>query len=227
MDRLPLSESPTGLPIPLPPAQRLDYGARMVRYLFGWLCVALVIGCGQPPEEPEPEAAEEEGYEPPTEDAPQGPSARRTVYVPAYSHLDREGGDTILFAITLSVRNVDPSATVELTHVEYFDTSGHRVRRYLREPRALAPLETAEFTVDTFDEAGGSGANFLVYWQGPSDAHPLLTETVMIGHVGTGYVAFTSRGVELDRPLAVGAGSGDEAPVAAPEGAADREEPAE
>lgn len=212
MDRLPLTKPSAGrAAIALPTVRRLDYGARMSRYLFGCLCVALVIGCGQPPEEAEPESAEEEGYEPPTEDAPQGPSTRRTVYVPAYSHLDREGGDTILFAITLSVRNVDPSATIELTHVEYFDTSGHRVRRYLREPRELAPLETAEFSVDTFDEAGGSGANFLVYWQGPSDAHSLLTETVMVGHVGTGYVAFTSRGVELDRPLAV---AGDGTPAA-------------
>ncbi len=51
----------------------------------------------------------------------------------------------------------------------------------------------------TSDEVGGSGANFLVYWEGPSDAHSLLTETVMVGSPGAGYLAFTSRGVELDR----------------------------
>jgi hypothetical protein len=106
----------------------------------------------------------------------------------------------MLMAITLSVRNVDPSATVTLTHVDYFDTSGHRVRRYLRAPQRLGPLETAQFSVDTLDDIGGSGANFLVYWEGPSDAHPLLTETVMFGHVGAGYMSFTSRGVVLDRP---------------------------
>ena len=54
-------------------------------------------------------------------------------------------------------------------------------------------------SVATNDETGGSGANFLVYWEGPSDAHSLLTETVMVGHLGSGHVAFTSRGVELDR----------------------------
>jgi len=178
----------------------------MARLLLA-LCAALAVAaCGQPTPEPDPspETVPEDDYEPPAADEARGPATRRTVYVPAYSHLDREGGAQILFAVTLSVRNVDPTATVELTHVEYYDTSGHRVRRYLNEPRRLAPLETAEFTVETFDEAGGSGANFLVYWEGPSDAHALLTETVMIGHVGAGYVAFTSRGVELDRPLAVG-----------------------
>lgn len=165
----------------------------------------LLLACGEAPTRTPPEPVEEpDEYAPPAVEEPQGPNTRRTVYVPAYSHLDREGGNEILFAITLSVRNIDPSATIELTHVEYHDTIGRRVRRYLSEPRRLAPLETAEFTVDTFDEAGGSGANFLVYWQGPSDAHSLLTEAVMIGHVGSGYVAFSSRGVELDRPLAVG-----------------------
>jgi hypothetical protein len=31
----------------------------------------------------------------------------------------------------------------------------------------------------------------------PFDTHPLLVETIMIGHTGDGYMSFTSRGVEL------------------------------
>lgn len=139
--------------------------------------------------------------EPPPEGPVSAVTRPRTVYVPAYSHVAR-GTDPrkrSMLSILLSVRNVDSSADVTLTHVDYFDTSGHRVRRYLSAPRTLRPLETAEFAVDALDEAGGSGANFLVYWEGPADAHSLLTETVMIGHLGPGHVAFTSRGVELDR----------------------------
>lgn len=138
--------------------------------------------------------------EPPAEGAPEGEPRLRTVYVPAYSHLPRnQKPHKSLLSILLSVRNVDSSAVITLTHVDYFDTSGHRVRRYLKSPRTLRPLETAEYIVDTLDDVGGSGANFLVYWEGPSDAHPLLTEAVMWGHLGQGYVSFTSRGVELDR----------------------------
>lgn len=146
-------------------------------------------GAVQSPREPPPEA-------------PAGKDSRlRTVYVPAYSHLPKVGEKRppALFSVLLSVRNMDTSAVVTLTHVDYYDTSGHRVRRYLEEPRALRPLETAEFAVDALDEVGGSGANFLVYWEGPSDAHPLLTEAVMVGQVGSGHVGFTSRGVELAR----------------------------
>jgi len=137
--------------------------------------------------------------EPPSEGSPTGGPRLRAVYVPAYSHLPARDDRKNLLSILLSVRNVDSSAVITLTHVDYFDTSGHRVRRYLGAPRQLRPLETAEFTVDTFDDVGGSGANFLVYWEGPSDAHPLLTEAVMWGHMGAGYMSFTSRGVELDR----------------------------
>lgn len=138
--------------------------------------------------------------EPPAEGAPAGAPRLRTVYVPAYSHLPRNTKPhKSLLSILLSVRNVDSTAVITLTHVDYFNTSGHRVRRYLEGPRKLRPLETAEFIVETLDDVGGSGANFLVFWEGPSDAHPLLTESVMWGHLGQGYVSFTSRGVEIDR----------------------------
>ena len=139
--------------------------------------------------------------EQPAENPPAGSSNLRTVYVPAYSHVPSgpEMEQQSLLSILLSVRNVDSTATITLTHVDYFNTSGHRVRRFLKTPRILRPLETAEFTVASRDTTGGSGANFLVYWEGPPNAHPLLTEAVMFGHLGAGYLSFTSRGVELER----------------------------
>ena len=94
---------------------------------------------------------------------------------------------------------MDSSAVITLTHVDYFDTSGHRVRRYLEAPRQLRPLETVEFTVAANDDAGGSGANFLVYWEGPSDAHSLLTETVMTGHLVGGYIVITSYSIHYTK----------------------------
>lgn len=179
---------------------------RAPRALIGGLalCVAVCFGaCDKPPEETAPpiSVARVDPVEPPSEGHPTGAVRARTVYVPAYSHLTRDPNAErrVLLSILLSVRNVDSVATITLTHVDYFDTSGRRVRRYLAQPRTLRPLETAEFEVATRDVVGGSGANFLVYWEGPSDAHPLLTETVMLGNLGAGFVTFTSRGVELDR----------------------------
>ena len=167
------------------------------------LACVLALSCTHEPSESSGSAPanQDEIGEPPRESPPSGSARARTVYVPAYSHLPPglDGARQPALGILLSVRNMDSASTIRLTHVDYFDTSGHRVRRYLAQPRDLAPLETAEFSVATLDRTGGSGANFLVYWEGPTDAHPLLTETVMLGHVGEGYVSFTSRGVELDR----------------------------
>lgn len=176
-----------------------------VRLLITLLCLTPVACSEQsapaPTAAPSAPAGSASTVEPPPEPAATGETRQRTVYVPAYSHLPRgaELNRQSLMAILLSVRNVDPTATITLTHVDYFDTSGHRVRRYLSAPRPLRPLETADFSVATQDDAGGSGANFLVYWEGPSDAHPLLAEAVMWARLGAGHLAFTSRGVELQR----------------------------
>ncbi|MCA9756866.1 MAG: DUF3124 domain-containing protein [Candidatus Eisenbacteria bacterium] len=156
----------------------------------------LTVGCEQPADQPDVQSVPV--VEPQSERAPEGDVRLRTSYVPAYSYLP-DGDRRAMLSVLLSVRNVDSAATVKLTHVDYFDTEGNRVRRYLTESVDLGPLETVEFTVETEDETGGSGANFLVYWEGPSDAHPLLTEAVMVGHMISGYVSFASRGIELDR----------------------------
>lgn len=161
---------------------------------------ALLAISGCEPKTPQASNDREDVLEPPEAVAPSGDPRVRTVYVPAYSHLPQKAKPRrSMLSILLSVRNVDSSAVVTLNSVDYFDTSGHMVKRYLERPRKLRPLETAEFLVDTEDDAGGSGANFLVYWEGPPDAHPLLTESVMWGYLGQGYLSFTSRGVELDR----------------------------
>lgn len=191
------------------------------RYTIGVLvCAALIVSCGSQCDDGSAEhtALTEPSAEPPAEAAPSGESRLRTVYIPAYSHLPQHHTKPTrrLLSILLSVRNVDSAASVTLTHVDYFDTSGHRVRRYLEAPRSLRPLETAEFMVETDDDVGGSGANFLVYWEGPSDAHPLLTEAVMWGNLGQGYVSFTSRGVELDRRPGPGCFIVDDPPARTP-----------
>lgn len=159
---------------------------------FGYLAIpAVVAGCQPGQQAPEATSKPEVGAS-----ADVDPS-QRVVYIPAYSHITSREGTRNMLGVTLSVRNVDHAATVTLTAVDYFNTEGRQVRRYLEGPVQLKPLATAEYIVDALDDTGGSGANFLVQWSGPPHAHPLLTETVMIGHAGQGYLSFTSRGVEL------------------------------
>lgn len=181
------------------PDQRRAAGCALLLTLSTWACQPSAVDAN--PTSTPPVVPADAMPPPSAEAAPTGAPKLRSVYVPAYSHLPHghQANQTSQLSILLSVRNVDTQATVSVTHVDYFNTEGHLVRRYLDAPRRLRPLETAEFTVSTTDTSGGSGANFLVHWEGPSDAHPLLAEAVMVAYLGVGYVAFSSRGIELDR----------------------------
>jgi hypothetical protein len=91
-----------------------------------------------------------------------------TIYVPAYSRIRSADTRETRLGVTLSVHNVDPNNSVTLRFVDYFDTGGRRVRRYLERPRPLRPHETTDFFVEVMDETGGVGANFVIGWTAPS-----------------------------------------------------------
>lgn len=125
-------------------------------------------------------------------------SKGKTLYVPCYSHVYHGIKTRSLdLTIILSVRNTDTKRAVTVTSVDYFDTSGKLVKRYLDKPQRLSPLMTLEYVVGETDSTGGSGANFVVRWDSSEPASPLLVEAVMIGTSGQQGISFTSRGVPV------------------------------
>ncbi|MDJ0856599.1 MAG: DUF3124 domain-containing protein, partial [Desulfobacterales bacterium] len=65
----------------------------------------------------------------------------QTLYVPVYSHIysgDRER--PVYLASTLSIRNTDPSRAIRLVRVDYFNSEGKLLRRYLEQPIELGPM---------------------------------------------------------------------------------------
>ncbi|MEE4608597.1 MAG: DUF3124 domain-containing protein [Desulfobacteraceae bacterium] len=64
----------------------------------------------------------------------------QSLYVPVYSHIysgDKER--PFYLAVTLSVRNTDPRHSINLSRVDYYDTDGKLLRRYLEKPLTLGP----------------------------------------------------------------------------------------
>lgn len=126
------------------------------------------------------------------------PSRGQLVYVPVYSLIyfgDREHKFNL--AVTLSVRNTDPENAIRLGSVEYHGEDGKLIRSYLREPAALAPLETRSIVIRESDTTGGAGASYLVSWSAETPVSPPLIETVMIGTQHQQGMSFTSRGVAV------------------------------
>jgi hypothetical protein len=69
--------------------------------------------------------------------------------------------------------------------VDYFDSDGALIQRFLDQPRALPPMGSTEFFVEQTDRRGGSGANFLVNWSAEQPVYEPVIEAVMVGTSGT------------------------------------------
>ena len=125
-------------------------------------------------------------------------SKGRLVYVPAYSHIYSGNRERpFLLAVTLSIRNIDPKHPIQITTVDYYETQGRLIKKYLGSPATLAPLESIRYVIPEKDKTGGSGANFLVKWESDGFVNPPIIESIMIGTQSQQGVSFTSRGQEI------------------------------
>jgi len=125
-------------------------------------------------------------------------SKGQTVYVPAYSNVFT-GPRKLPFqlATSLSIRNTDPSASLQITAIDYFDTNGKLVRRYLEKPLGLGPLASTLVHIEEKDTSGGFGANFIVKWNSDRVINSPIIECVMIGATSGQGISFVSSGQEI------------------------------
>jgi hypothetical protein len=125
-------------------------------------------------------------------------SKGQLIYVPAYSHIysgDRE--KPFLLTVTVSIRNIDPKHQIKITLVDYYETQGKLLKKYIDKPITLNPLESLRYVIPERDRSGGSGANFIVEWQSDRFVNPPIIESIMIGTQTQQGISFTSRGREI------------------------------
>jgi hypothetical protein len=125
-------------------------------------------------------------------------SKGQTVYVPAYSNVfSGPKRRPFQLAATLSIRNTDLAASFRVTSIDYYDTNGKLVRRYLGKPLALAPLGSYYVHIEENDVRGGFGANFIVRWEADRIINAPIIECVMIGATSGQGISFVSPGQEI------------------------------
>lgn len=100
-------------------------------------------------------------------------------------------------AVTLCLRNTSESDEVSLVAVDYYDSAGKLLKRYLNEPKALKAPGSLGVTVAESEKQGGEGAKFMVVWQSARPVSPPIAEAVMIGTSNQQGVSFTSRDQHL------------------------------
>ncbi|MBL0712562.1 MAG: DUF3124 domain-containing protein [Desulfosarcina sp.] len=122
-------------------------------------------------------------------------SKGQTLYVPIYSHIysgNRE--HPIYLAATVSIRNTDPIHAIQLVTVDYFNSEGKLLKRYLKKTVTLKPMASTRYIVSESDKAGGSGANFIIRWESDEPVNAPITESIMISTASQLGISFTSRG---------------------------------
>jgi hypothetical protein len=100
----------------------------------------------------------------------------------------------ILLTVTVSIRNTDQKNSIKVPKVDYYETQGAIVKRFIDSEVNLKPLESIRYVIPTKDKTGGSGANFIVEWKSDNFVNPPIVETVMIGAESQQGISFTSRG---------------------------------
>ncbi|MDD2582667.1 MAG: DUF3124 domain-containing protein [Desulfuromonadaceae bacterium] len=125
-------------------------------------------------------------------------SKGQAVYVPVYSNVFT-GPRRLPFqlATTLSIRNTDLSVSIRVTSIDYYDTKGKMVRRYLGRPLEVRPLASAFIHIEEKDVTGGFGANFIVRWNAGKVVNNPIIECVMIGATSGQGISFVSPGQEI------------------------------
>jgi hypothetical protein len=125
-------------------------------------------------------------------------SKGQRIYVPAYSHIYSGNKEVeFLLTVTLSIRNIDPMHLIEITVVDYYETQGKLLKKYIDKPVRLKPLEASRYIIPQKDKSGGSGANFIVEWHSDKPVNRPIIESIMIGTQSTQGISFTSRGREI------------------------------
>lgn len=122
-------------------------------------------------------------------------SSGQVVYVPAYSNLFAGPKQLPLqLAVTLCLRNTDPSASLTVTAIDYFNTEGRLLRRYLDKPRNLPPLASYYVHIEEKDTSGGFAPKFIVSWNAEKAINAPIIESVMLGATSGQGISFVSSG---------------------------------
>lgn len=122
----------------------------------------------------------------------------QTLYVSAYSNIF-SGPRKLPFqlATTLSIRNTDLTSSFQVTSIDYFDTDGKLVRRYLEKPLVLGPMASTHVHIEEKDVIGGFGAKYIVRWRADRLMNAPIVECLMIGATSGQGISFVSSGQEI------------------------------
>ncbi|HNX22751.1 MAG TPA: DUF3124 domain-containing protein [Spirochaetota bacterium] len=104
-----------------------------------------------------------------------------TVYVPIYSSVYFKDSTSLYnLTATLNIRNVDRDGELYLQEIDYYNSKGELVKKFLNKILKVKPLETFDLVIAESDISGGTGSSFIVKWVAKKNIQSPVVEAVMI-----------------------------------------------
>ncbi len=124
---------------------------------------------------------------------------QKTFYVPIYSdiYINASNPNELLSA-TLSIRNTSFSDTLFVSRIDYFNTDGELVRKFIDQQIGIPPMATINYVIEREDESGGAGANFIVDMRARSALMTPVVQSIMFGEYSNKAFSFLSEGYVVE-----------------------------
>jgi hypothetical protein len=128
------------------------------------------------------------------------PSGGYAIYVPIYRSFYQIYGstrDAYSLTSTVCLHNPDPKHAITVLGIDYFDSLGKLLNKFLDQPLTIKPWNSKEITIPPSTKSEDFGGNLIVRWKSDQPANPLIVEVLMTGQVLNRGVSFLTRGVEV------------------------------
>lgn len=117
------------------------------------------------------------------------------IYLPIYSNIYHSNQRRLHnLGITVTFHNTDLENSLIIKSIEYYDTQGNSIEKFLPSPVSLKPLASTNFFIPDNDTRGGIGANLLIEWIADKKISNPIAEAIMLSTASTQGISFTTQG---------------------------------
>ncbi len=116
----------------------------------------------------------------------------QTLYVPSYTSI-MAGTHSFDAKPVVFIHNADQNNPINLVRIDFYNTDGKLVEKYLQQPQKLQANAATRINVkERIPGEEGSGAHFIIQWQADHKVVEPLVQTWFVGAVGTRGYSYTA-----------------------------------
>ena len=124
-----------------------------------------------------------------------------TIFVPAYRGFYQIYGttrDSYALTGTFFLYNIDPKMAIEILSIDFYDSSGKLLKKFIETPLLVKPRNSKEITIQPRTQVDEDCASYLmIRWKSSQPANTPIAEVLMVGQVMNRGISFSTRGCDV------------------------------